>query len=313
MLTQEEDYTKGLKEELSQLTQTYEDRVARDQARIQSVTKDNELLKHQLKKYITAVQSLRRDGPNAENLGIHLDEPSPTITPSKLEDTVAREASEYKQKLIEVAEMHGELMEFNEHLQRQLLQKENVMKQLSSELVELRGPLPTDVNVVLQDSYGVQQNKDWKPLVNIWIPAAFMKGSKNNTHHVFQVFLRIKDDEWNVYRRYSELHSFYLSVKKKYPLVATFEFPPKKSMGNKTASFVDERRKRLQQFLRKAVQHIVASNTELESELTRARLSNIFPLLGEDKPVESKKKKKSGGRQPASPNNMSPGQHYTGL
>lgn len=39
MLTQEEDYTKGLKEELSQLTQTYEDRVARDQARIQSVTK----------------------------------------------------------------------------------------------------------------------------------------------------------------------------------------------------------------------------------------------------------------------------------
>ena len=37
--------------------------------------------------------------------------------------------------------MHGELMEFNEHLQRQLLQKENVVKQLSSELVELRGPV----------------------------------------------------------------------------------------------------------------------------------------------------------------------------
>lgn len=32
-------------------------------------------------------------------------------------------------------------MEFNEHLQRQLLQKENVVKQLSSELVELRGPV----------------------------------------------------------------------------------------------------------------------------------------------------------------------------
>ena len=46
------------------------------------------------------------------------------------------------------------------------------------------------------------------------------------------------------------------------------------------ASFVDERRKRLQQFLRKTVQHIVASNTELESELTRARLSHIFPVLG---------------------------------
>ena len=42
---------------------------------------------------------------------------------------------------LQVAEMHGELMEFNEHLQRQLLQKENVVKQLSSELVELRGPV----------------------------------------------------------------------------------------------------------------------------------------------------------------------------
>ena len=39
------------------------------------------------------------------DLGIHLDEPSPTITPSKLQDTVAREASEYKQKLIEVCIM----------------------------------------------------------------------------------------------------------------------------------------------------------------------------------------------------------------
>ena len=39
MLTQEEEYTKGLKEELSQLTRNYEDQAARDQAKIQSVTK----------------------------------------------------------------------------------------------------------------------------------------------------------------------------------------------------------------------------------------------------------------------------------
>jgi len=37
--------------------------------------------------------------------------------------------------------MHGELMEFNEHLQRQLLQKESSLKKLTSELVELRGPV----------------------------------------------------------------------------------------------------------------------------------------------------------------------------
>ena len=41
----------------------------------------------------------------------------------------------------QVAEMHGELMEFNELLHRQLNVKELHLRQLRQELVELRGPV----------------------------------------------------------------------------------------------------------------------------------------------------------------------------
>lgn len=55
------------------------------------------------------------------------------------------EASEYEKKLIQVAEMHGELLEFNEHLQRVAQQKEAAMARMRQELEALRGPLPEDL------------------------------------------------------------------------------------------------------------------------------------------------------------------------
>lgn len=45
--------------------------------------------------------------------------------------------------LLQVAEMHGELMEFNEFLQKQLLSRESQLKHLTEELVSLRGPVST--------------------------------------------------------------------------------------------------------------------------------------------------------------------------
>jgi len=42
---------------------------------------------------------------------------------------------------LQVAEMHGELMEFNELLQKQLLCRESQLKCLKEELVSLRGPV----------------------------------------------------------------------------------------------------------------------------------------------------------------------------
>ncbi len=43
--------------------------------------------------------------------------------------------------VLQVAEMHGELMEFNELLHRQINVKESMLKKLRQELVDLRGPV----------------------------------------------------------------------------------------------------------------------------------------------------------------------------
>lgn len=58
-------------------------------------------------------------------------------------------------------------------------------------------------------------------------------GSGSNSHHVYQIFLRAGNDEWNIYRRYAQFHALHTDLKKLDPVVATFDFPPKKSIKRK--------------------------------------------------------------------------------
>lgn len=51
-----------------------------------------------------------------------------------------------------------------------------------------------------------------------------------------QVYIRIKDDEWNIYRRYTEFRSLHHKLQSKYPQVRAYSFPPKKAIGNKVRS-----------------------------------------------------------------------------
>ena len=57
-----------------------------------------------------------------------------------------------------------------------------------------------------------------------------------NCFVTLQVYVRISDEEWNVYRRYSEFHKLHMHLKKKYPITATFKFPSKKAVGNKVGT-----------------------------------------------------------------------------
>lgn len=294
MLDQEIEMTKGLRAEITEMKVTHEDEQKRDQQRIQSLTKECELLKHQLKKYVNAVQALRRDGAYAEDLtslGIHLDEPQPPLpAPKVTSEDYSMEADEYRRKLVQVAEMHGELMEFNEYLQKQVIVRDARISRLRETLVELRGPLPHDVQLDVMHSDDVSIN--WRPLVNIWIPSAFMKGSSKSIYHVYQVFVRIRDQEWNVYRRYSEFYDFHAKLKKRYPLLITFDFPPKKSIGNKDNKFVEERRKKLQEYMRKAVLHVLEHDSELQTaDMGKLKFSTLLPFFSDAARAEKGSKK----------------------
>ncbi|XP_073972147.1 sorting nexin-29-like isoform X2 [Rhodnius prolixus] len=252
-LEQVQESNELLNSQLMQLTKQNQQKQNQLETKIQELNRENELLKHQLRKYVSAVQMLKQDGQEFEGEEL------------------------FQQKLVQVAEMHGELMELNDRLQRNLIAKESVIRRLYLELEALRGPLgPTEIDVSTQ-------------IISLWVPSVFLTGPPKQ-HHVYQVHIRIANEEWNVYRRYSQFYILHKQTKKQYPVISAFQFPPKKTIGNKDTKFVEERRLKLQHYLRRLLNHIVANNTPLSSAPNKTILTSIIPFFGEpnNSPVQQR-------------------------
>lgn len=84
-----------------------------------------------------------------------------------------------------MAELHGELMEFQEGLQRQLAFKDNYITRMKKLLISLRGPLPEMDDNGEHD--GLSSDRVTRALINIWIPSVFLKGKGTDSHHLYQV------------------------------------------------------------------------------------------------------------------------------
>ncbi|KAL3876226.1 hypothetical protein ACJMK2_034096 [Sinanodonta woodiana] len=297
MLEQEMETSSTLRAEIEEMKHSFTLKLEKEAVKLQALQKENQLLKHQLRKYVNAVQMLRTDGSQVldGNLGIHVDEPQPNIPPVKPLTDYSHEAEQYEKKLIQVAEMHGELMEFNELLHRQMNAKEVLLKKLQQELIDLRGPLPTDL--AFAENYLVTNadslNLHGRTLINIWIPSAFLQGSRSDAHHVYQVYIRIRDEEWNVYRRYKQFDELHKKMKKDYPFTSTFEFPPKKKIGKKDARVVEHRRQILQNYLRCLINHILQKNSSLAEHTHKDKLLAILPFFSDKSAEKLKKSKKN--------------------
>ena len=282
ILQQEMERSSALRAEIQDTKVQFSLIQEKEAAKYQSLQKENDLLKHQLKRYVNAVQMLRAEGSQDDNiqLGVPTEEPQPNIPPVKSNIDYSHEASEYEKKLIQVAEMHGELMEFNEMLHRQLNWKDTCITRLKQELTDLRGPLPRDLHLSGDqhsgdlDSLSLQS----KSLINIWIPSAFLQGS-GDTYHVYQVYVRIKDEEWNIYKRYSEFRDLHLHLKKQYPIINKYDFPPKKSIGKKDAKVVEGRRKVFQSYLRSVIDYLSENDTSFADNVCKAKLLVILPFF----------------------------------
>lgn len=116
-----------------------------------------------------------------------------------------------------------------------------------------------------------------QPLIHIWIPTAFLSGGfKGKSHHIYQIYIRIKEEEWNVYRRYSQFYSLHKLLKEKYSCISQFEFPPKKAIGNKESRVVQERRKKLEFYLRNIINYIQSQSPDL---INKEKLISTIPFL----------------------------------
>nr|CAD7588655.1 unnamed protein product [Timema genevievae] len=322
LLVQSQENNSELGVELAETRRLNQERSLRSEARIQGLLRENELLKHQLRKYVAAVQMLKSDGSQAHEALASLEPRDTGLYPD-----YHHEAQEYEKKLIQVAEMHGELMEFNDRLHRLLQQKDAALHRLREELVDLRGPLPDDV-ITSDDDLSITSDYDTnslcaaaRALINIWIPSAFLTGGATDVHHVYQVYIRIRDDEWNIYRRYAQFYSLHKELKKQDTLISTFDFPPKKTIGNKDSRFVEERRRRLQHYLRCVMNHLVQTNLNLVSAPDKELLISLIPFFGEvcSGTEDRGRRKRPTSRNPFSrlshstDNNPGSSPQYTGL
>ncbi|KAK3857060.1 hypothetical protein Pcinc_036671 [Petrolisthes cinctipes] len=323
-LAQEMETSSGLRVEMAHLHSNHQDILDKLNARTTVLTRENELLRHQLKKYVGAVQLLRRENSLVEG-GVLSS--TTTITSSSSTGPAVpplppeyrdyhNEAAAYQSKLIQVAEMHGELMEFNERLHRLLRLREAQVKQLREQLIELRGPLPegeegdgVSDEVLVEGDGGEGSDGSPSPsassprrLINIWIPTAFLTGSSSDTHHVYQIYVRIGDEEWNVYRRYAQFHAFHRALSRSHQAIRSFTFPQKKTFGYKDESVVEERRVRLQTYLRRVVNLLTASHPSLTHTPDKPTLTTLLPFFS-DVPVSQDNS--SGGSGSSSRNKSS--------
>ncbi|KAJ7984729.1 hypothetical protein DPEC_G00357780 [Dallia pectoralis] len=319
LLDVEMEHSAGLRQGTDALRKRLDDLEERHTAKVQALGRENEVLKVQLKKYVGAVQMLKREGTldNDTALPVLRNCDGPTSAPhSRSMEDVEELAASYERKLIEsplssrtsrklpgfspvtekwnvecvskrkVAEMHGELIEFNERLYRSLMAKDHLIGQMRQELIDLRGPVPGDLSQTSDDPSLSDFETAHRALINVWIPSVFLQGRAANAYHVYQVYIRILDNEWNVYRRYTEFRALHNHLRSQFPQVDTFNFPPKKAIGNKDAKFVEERRKQLQSYLRTVMNKLIQTLPGFSAEPTKDTLLHLLPFC-QDTPVAS--------------------------
>ncbi|XP_044193249.1 sorting nexin-29 [Thunnus albacares] len=280
LLDGEMEHSAGLRQETELLKKKLAELEERHTAKVQALARENEVLKVQLKKYVGAVQMLKREGSQGNDAlsVLRSSEEQAPVPQSKCMGDIEELAASYERKLIEVAEMHGELIEFNERLYRSLMAKDHLIVQMRQELIDLRGPVPGDLSQTSDDPSLSDFETAHRALINVWIPSVFLQGRAANAYHVYQVYIRILDNEWNVYRRYTEFRELHNHLRSQFPQVDTFNFPPKKAIGNKDAKFVEERRKQLQGYLRMVMNKLIQTLPEFTARPTKETLLSLLPF-----------------------------------
>ncbi|KAI6650303.1 Sorting nexin-29 [Oopsacas minuta] len=244
--------------------------------KVSSISRENDLLKGQLKKYVGIVQSMEIKEAMGVSRGVSLNTPQ----------GVKEYANQDNEKILQLSDMYGELMELNERLHKDLILKNRVILCMQDTMLSLGLQLPTFncPRAVEQDSNEFMAEGILKrEIVKIWIPSAFLR---EESFHVYQIYIRIHNDEWNVYRRYTEFHEFHHQLRKKVPTIDKFNFPPKKNIGRKDAKLVEERRQRLQSYLRYMV-HLLSNSTSLSKpaifteNLTKQKFLELLPFFSD--------------------------------
>eukprot|EP00730_Choanoeca_flexa_P003284 TRINITY_DN11353_c0_g1_i7.p1 TRINITY_DN11353_c0_g1~~TRINITY_DN11353_c0_g1_i7.p1 ORF type:complete len:729 (+),score=185.61 TRINITY_DN11353_c0_g1_i7:99-2285(+) len=302
--------------------QAFEEAVDEHIRNLQSLSKENALLKDKLRAMAKENHELRQEIMDEDPGDNPPDGESPGETDDDLQGfgSIDEMMNHHTKQITQLAEMHSEVLELNERLQEQLQQRDAQVRQLG-------GVVPSDSGRPVQRSTGKRADSltrvstpgrlqqppsaaisgpGLKTPISVWIPTALLRGKGSDSYHVYQVVVRIGLEEWSVFRRYSHFEDLHRQVQHTFP-GAGLTFPGKKSFSRKSAQFVETRRKQLDAYMRKVLSLCVKQQrSPLFKNPCKATLVDALPFLKE-------KLKAGNGSTKPSVSKASAGKSYGGL
>ncbi|XP_063708986.1 sorting nexin-29 [Culicoides brevitarsis] len=164
-----------------------------------------------------------------------------------------------------------------EELKQKLKEKEERVAVLESQVAELS--LENCRLRMLSSS----ASRNSKMFFNVSIPRAFLEAvvPTMKKYYIYEIHVTPSNEigeEWIVKRRYSEFYELHKQQSINNLTVKTLDFPPKKKFGNMDANFVEQRRQRLQVYLK----HLITILPDVAECCTKTELTRTFPFLEPD-------------------------------
>ncbi|KAL7029297.1 hypothetical protein ACKWTF_006179 [Chironomus riparius] len=92
----------------------------------------------------------------------------------------------------------------------------------------------------------------------IAIPRAVLNKSKTKNFYIYELNLKSTSglESWTIFKRYRDFYKLHKDLKKHHLQIKVLDFPPKKKIGNMDFDFVEDRRQRLQVYIRHVLQNL---------------------------------------------------------
>lgn len=142
-------------------------------------------------------------------------------------------------------------------------------------------------NLSQSNSTNGSLNERQYPKLELSVPTVYLtrKSPSTSTYHVYQLTVRTQSGaEWSVYRRYSQFHALHQQLKAtKDPTVMKLQFPPKHRINSKASTIVQDRRRKLEEYMR-ALNWYIGKLPSSESDVSRTsqQLQDLLLLRSND-------------------------------
>eukprot|EP00040_Diaphanoeca_grandis_P020675 m.109948 g.109948 ORF g.109948 m.109948 type:complete len:877 (-) comp28000_c0_seq1:32-2662(-) len=124
---------------------------------------------------------------------------------------------------------------------------------------------------------------DFSNIVNVSIPEVVLMQENGSDFHAYKIVINAGTESWTIFRRYSQLLELNTEIEKTMNKGELVPFPKKTTFGKRNDTVVQERRKILEQYLRRVINLVTRDETcPLHSAPTKSTLLEVFPFFSEE-------------------------------